>query len=481
MADYPVVVEMLSRFRTKGEQARIISRVADGSVDVVIGTHRLLQSDVTFKDLGLVVVDEEQRFGVKHKEHFKRLRATVDVLTLTATPIPRTLHMSLLGIRDISALETPPQDRQAVETHVVRFDRRLVRDAILRELNRDGQVFFVHNRVHNINRVANVVSEIVPEALIGIGHGQMSEHELAERMSEFVTRKIDVLVATTIIESGIDIPNANTVFVNDADRFGLADLHQLRGRVGRYKHRAYAYFIVNENRRVSRKAAKRLKAIEDYAELGAGFRIALRDLEIRGAGNILGPQQSGHIAAVGYDLYCQLLDRAIHRLKNEPLDEKPETTIHVGLAAFLPTDFVPSEKDRLEVYRRLEKMKETGELAALREELEDRFGRLPAPVEGLFTLHDLRIRMEHAGILAVTRLKDRLVFTFRHAAQFLEAMKTVQKDLRVIDDETAHLVLDRKHHDTPALVAMLRRLLGAEAPQAAAPKHRRRKERSKTG
>ncbi|HUU43863.1 MAG TPA: TRCF domain-containing protein, partial [Planctomycetota bacterium] len=458
MADYPLVIEVLSRFRTKAEQRRVIAEAAEGRVDVLIGTHRIIQPDVTFRDLGLVIIDEEQRFGVAHKEHFKRLRATVDVLTLTATPIPRTLHMSLLGIRDISALETPPQDRQAIDTHVVRYDAKRVRDAVLRELNRDGQVFFVHNRVHNIRRVAAEVADAVPEARVAVAHGQMAERELAGHMDAFVHRRVDVLVATTIIESGLDIPNANTLFVNNADQFGLADLHQLRGRVGRYKHRAYAYFMIDPKRRVTPKAAKRLKAIEDYAELGAGFRIALRDLEIRGAGNILGAEQSGHIAAIGYDLYCTLLENAIGEMRGEPVEERPEVTLHIGLAALLPASYVPSEKDRLEIYRTLERATSREALDAVRVELVDRFGEPPETVRSLFTLHQLRQALERHGVLAVTRMGDRLVFTFADAARFLRVTRPVQHRLRIVDEETAHLLLDRTHADTGAVVAMLQGL-----------------------
>ncbi len=464
MADYPLVIEVISRFRTKAEQRHILDQTAAGRVDVLIGTHRLVQEDVAFHDLGLVVIDEEQRFGVRHKEHFKRLREMVDVLTLTATPIPRTLHMSLLGIRDISALETPPMDRQAIETHVTRYDAARVRDAVLRELNRDGQVFFVHDRVHNIRALAARVAEAVPEARVSVAHGQMSERELAKHMDDFVHRRVDVLVSTTIVESGLDIPNANTIFVNNADRFGLADLHQLRGRVGRYRHRAYAYFLIDPQRSVTPKAAKRLKAVEDYTELGAGFRIALRDLEIRGAGNILGPEQSGHIAAVGYDLYCRMLDRAVKDLRNEPVEERPETTIRVGLAAFLPDTYVPSEKDRIEIYRRLERARTPADFAPVREELRDRFGEPPAPVEALFTLHELRLLLECHGIVALTKLQDRVVFTFTDAAKFLKVTQSVQRRLRLIDDRTAHLLLERAEQGTDAVVGLLRRLLGGPPP-----------------
>jgi transcription-repair coupling factor (superfamily II helicase) len=396
------------------------------------------------------------------------------VLTLTATPIPRTLHMSLLGIRDISSLETPPQDRQAIETHVVRFDEKLVRTAILRELNRDGQVFFVHNRVHNIRKIAGIVSDVVPEARVTIGHGQMSERELAEHMDRFVRRRADVLVCTTIIESGLDIPNANTIFVNNADHFGLADLHQLRGRVGRYKHRAYAYLMIDPRRRVREKAGKRLKAIQDYAELGAGFRIALRDLEIRGAGNILGRQQSGHIAAVGYELYCRLLERAIKTLRSEPIEERPEATIHIGLIAFLPEDYVPSEKDRIDLYRRLERSTDRNDLEALRLELTDRFGKPPEHAEGLFVLHRLRQRLQRWEILALTRLKDRLLFTFRDAEKLATVLSAVQHRVRLIDDETAHVLLDEQVGDTEEVVRFLLKLLGGpDEPVPGRPRGRR--------
>src|SRR5262249_8301368 len=313
------------------------------------GTHRLVSADVQFKDLGLVIIDEEQRFGVEHKERLKKLRQTVDVLTMTATPIPRTLHLSLLGIRDISNLETPPADRLAIETRISRFDRQLIRHAILRELNRDGQVYFVHNRVHNIRAIANEVQAIVPEARIAVAHGQMPEHELERAMLGFVRREADILVATTIIESGLDIPNVNTIFINQADNYGLADLHQLRGRVGRYKHRAYAYLLLDSERGVTPTAARRMKAIEEFTELGAGFKIALRDLEIRGAGNILGTQQSGHIAAVGYELYCQLLENAVRTLKRQPVRVPLEVTVDLPWPAYLPRDYVPGQRLRIEV------------------------------------------------------------------------------------------------------------------------------------
>ncbi len=318
MAEFPISIASLSRFCTAKQTREVLDGLADGRIDIVIGTHRLAQHDVTFKNLGLVIIDEEQRFGVEVKERLKALRHTVDVLTMTATPIPRTLHLSLLGVRDISNLETPPNDRLAIETRVTRFDAQLVRHAVMRELNRGGQIFFVHNRVHDIQKVAQRLQQIVPEARIAIGHGQMPENELEQVMLDFVDHSFDLLLATTIVESGLDIPNANTIFIDEADRYGLADLHQLRGRVGRYKHRAYCYLLVDPHKHLSTTAARRLRAIEEFSQMGSGFAIAMRDLELRGAGNILGTQQSGHIATVGYELYCELLEQAVRKLKQLP-------------------------------------------------------------------------------------------------------------------------------------------------------------------
>ena len=342
MAEFPFTIEVVNRFRPRAEIRDVLKRTAAGAVDILIGTHRILQKDVAFKDLGLVIIDEEQRFGVEDKEWLKTFRTTVDVLTLSATPIPRTLHMSLLGIRDISNLETPPPDRKAIETRVLRFDAETIRRAIHRELNRDGQIYFVHNRVYDIESVADKIQSIVPEARIAVGHGQMTGEQLERTMLAFIKKEYDILVATTIIESGLDIPNVNTIFINEADKYGLADLHQLRGRVGRYKHRAYAYLMLESDKSVSPNAAKRLKAIEEFTELGAGFKIALRDLEIRGAGNILGAEQSGHIESVGYELYCSLLESAARALTNQP--EKPlfDCSVELGWRAYLPRDYVPA-------------------------------------------------------------------------------------------------------------------------------------------
>lgn len=441
MAEYPFEIDMISRFRTKKEQKQILERLADGSLDLVIGTHRLVQKDVRVKDLGLLVIDEEQRFGVDAKEMLKRLRLEIDVLTLSATPIPRTLHMSLLGIRDISNLETPPRDRQAIETRICRFDETLIRQGIVRELNRNGQVYFVHNRVHNIRTIADRLQAIVPEASIGIVHGQMSESELETSMSGFVRGEIDILVATTIIESGLDIPNANTMFIHEADRYGLADMHQLRGRVGRYKHRAYCYLLLEEGKSLTGTAAKRLKAIEEFSELGAGFKISMRDLEIRGAGNILGNEQSGHISLVGYELYCQLLENAVRSMKNEPLREHPHVNVDLPLSAFLPGTYVPPGRHKIEMYRRFSAVGTMNELEELRNELRDRFGPIPKEAETMLDLKELQIHARHWQIDGI-RLEDGFgVFSYRNKLLIKELRDTASGDVRIMDGRDACLVL----------------------------------------
>ena len=364
-----------------------------------------------FADLGLVIIDEEQRFGVEHKERLKRLRETVDVLTMTATPIPRTLHMSLLGIRDISSLETPPIDRRAIATRVCGFDRQLIRDAIVREMNRDGQVFFVHNFVQSIDRMADEVREAVPEAKVVVGHGQMKEAELERVMTAFMRHEADVLVCTSIIESGIDIPATNTIFIDRADRFGLADLHQLRGRVGRSKHRAYCYLLLSPDRPITSKAAKRLKAIEEFSELGAGFRIAMRDLEIRGAGNILGPEQSGHIAAVGYELYCSLLEGVVRGLKNEPDPRPAPVHLELDIAAHIPSHYIRAERSRIEVYRRTVACRTTEDLEQLQRDLEDAFGPYPEAVSRLLELAEIRVLARRWKIRSIILREPDVVFT----------------------------------------------------------------------
>ncbi|HVM40481.1 MAG TPA: transcription-repair coupling factor, partial [Acidimicrobiia bacterium] len=382
-ANYPVKVEVLSRFLTAKEQDAVVASLADGSTDVVIGTHRLLSSDIVFKDLGLLVIDEEQRFGVKHKERIKALRTEVDVLTMTATPIPRTLEMSITGIRDLSTINTPPPGRQPILTYVGEYDERAVAEAIRRELLRDGQVFVVHNRVQDIEHVAADVKALVPEARVAVAHGQMDEGSLEKVVYDFWERAYDVLVCTTIIESGVDMPTVNTMVVDRADLLGLSQLYQLRGRVGRSGQRAYAYLLVPPDKSLTEEAYERLKTIGETTELGSGFRIAMRDLEMRGAGNLLGEAQSGHIAAVGFDLYCELVTEAVAELKGEEVPEPLEITIHVPLDAHLPRDYVARDDVRMEAYRRLTSVQQADDVDGVRSEWEDRFGPLPEPAESL--------------------------------------------------------------------------------------------------
>jgi transcription-repair coupling factor (superfamily II helicase) len=410
LAAFPVRVEMLSRLRSRADQTRIVAGLGDGSVDVVIGTHRLVQSDIKFQDLGLVVIDEEQRFGVRHKEFLKRLRTEVDVLTMSATPIPRTLHMSLSGIRDISIINTPPQERLPIRTFVTEYADSLVREVILRELDRGGQVYFVHNRVHSVERVASHQRELIPEARFGIGHGQMEEDVLEDVIVGFVRHDFDVLICTTIIESGVDIPNVNTIVIDDADRFGLTQLYQLRGRVGRGSHRAYAYLLHKPFKALSEIAQARLDAIQDATELGAGLQVALRDMEIRGAGNVLGAEQSGNIAEVGYDLYIRLLSQAVEEIRRgRPLAEVTPLTLDLPLTALIPADYVADVELRLNTYRRVAAAKSPADVVELEAELVDRFGPIPEEVEHLLALIRVRIRCESIGIQSLIEREREIV------------------------------------------------------------------------
>ena len=405
-APYPVRVEVLSRFLTPGQAKKVAEGLSDGSVDVVIGTHRLLSADVKFKDLGLLVVDEEQRFGVTHKEAIKQLRTNVDVLTLTATPIPRTLEMSLTGIRDLTLLNTPPAERQPILTYVGEYDERAAAEAIRRELLREGQVFFVHNRVADIEHVARQLRDLVPEARIAVAHGQMDEGTLERVVIDFWEGEYDVLVCTTIIESGIDMPTVNTLVVDRADLLGLGQLHQLRGRVGRAGQRAYAYLFFPPDRALSEEAYERLRTIGEHTELGSGFKIAMRDLEIRGAGNLLGANQSGHIAAVGYDLYVQMVSEAVAELKGEPVREPAEIKLDLPMDAHLPKDYVAREDLRLEAYRRLATITTFGEVEDIKTEWLDRYGPLPQPAEALLSVGRLRAEAARTGVREITVAKD---------------------------------------------------------------------------
>ncbi len=407
---FPIKLEVLSRFRTDKEQKIIIENLQAGSIDIIIGTHRLLQPDVKFKKLGLLVVDEEQRFGVMHKEFIKRMRQEVDVLTLSATPIPRTLHLSLVGVRDMSVIETPPSERLPVKTFVAAYDEHLVREAILRERERGGQVFFVHNRVQSIFYIAEKLKKLVPEASFIIGHGQMPEAELEATMAHFAAGEVDVLVCTTIIESGLDVPNANTIIINHADRFGLTQLYQLRGRVGRGANLAYAYFLYERGKRLTKDAEKRLRTIFEAAELGAGYSIAMKDLEIRGAGTLLGTRQSGHISSVGYTLYTQLLTEAVADQKAKKAGKEaeilksskiPPPTIELPLTAFIPDNYIPDEPLRLGLYQRLAAIKDSKELVDFERELVDRFGPQPSEVQNLAYIIRLRLLGLKAGIKSI--------------------------------------------------------------------------------
>ena len=463
MAEFPIDIARLSRFCSTRQQREILDGLQRGRVDVVIGTHRLVSADVRFHNLGLIVIDEEQRFGVQVKEHLKQLRSTVDVMTMTATPIPRTLHMSLVGVRDISNLETPPADRMAIQTRVTRFDPQLIRTAVLRELNRGGQIFFVHNRVHNIERVAARLEEIVPEATIRIGHGQMREAELERVMIDFVDQRFDLLLATTIIESGLDIPNANTMFIDDADRYGLADLHQLRGRVGRYKNRAYCYLLVDPTNHLTPNAARRLRAIEEFSQMGAGFAIAMRDLEIRGAGNLLGTQQSGHITAIGYELYCQLLENAVRHLKRLP--PKPSLDIDVRLPgeAYLPADYIRRLRAKIDMYRRLTRATRPSDLEHLRHEMRDRFGPLPPPVRRLFALTELKIDASRWRIGAIHTEGQYLVFEFSDRAALARLAGQSHNRLRVVDDHSAYLPVTKALVESPEILEVAKSVLRPNA------------------
>jgi transcription-repair coupling factor (superfamily II helicase) len=425
MSGYPITIEMLSRFRTPRAQKKVAQLLREGGVDIVIGTHRLLSGDVLFKNLGLVVIDEEQRFGVLHKERFKQLRKLVDVLTLSATPIPRTLYLSLTGARDMSTIQTPPQDRLPVETVVAPHDERLIRQAIQRELNRGGQVYFLHNRVQSIEVVAARLRQLLEgsKIRIDVGHGQMAEHELEEVMHRFVKGQIDVLVCTTIIESGLDIPNANTIIIDRADRFGLSDLYQLRGRVGRYKHQAYAYILLPRHIHLVHSARKRISAIKQYSSLGSGFKIAMRDLEIRGAGNILGAEQSGHITAIGFELYCQLLKESIARLKGEKPKRRPLVTLKLDFLndefgeslARIPANYITDMRLRIQAYRKIAQSLEPADVKALRREFRDRYGKIPRELELLLQCAEVRIQAGDSHAETVETREDKIMLTQRGA------------------------------------------------------------------
>jgi transcription-repair coupling factor (superfamily II helicase) len=416
-AAFPVRIEMLSRFRSAREQKEIVKTVEAGAVDVVVGTHRLLSKDIRFKDLGLLVVDEEQRFGVAHKERIKQMRKKVDVIAMSATPIPRTLNMSLAGLRDMSVIETPPRDRLAIQTQVVQFSEAVIRSAIELELQRTGQVFFVHNRVETIYAIAELIGRLVPQARIGVGHGQMGEKDLEDVILKFIRHDLDVLVSTTIIENGIDIPLANTIVINRADMYGLAQLYQLRGRVGRSNRRAYAYLLIPSEEGLSDIARRRLAAIREFSDLGAGFRIAALDLELRGAGNLLGGQQSGHIDAIGFDLYTRMLERTVRELRGEAIEDEVSASVNLGVDIRIPEGFIYDMSQRLRTYKRISSAESESELADVHAEIADRYGPIPETVESLFEYARLRSLATRLGIISIDREGDRLAVKFGEQAR----------------------------------------------------------------
>jgi transcription-repair coupling factor (superfamily II helicase) len=458
---FPVRIQLLSRFRTPKEQKQVIEDLEMGRIDVIVGTHRILSKDVAFKDLGLVVVDEEQRFGVTHKERLKALKTRVDVLTLTATPIPRTLNMALLGLRDMSTIETPPKNRLAIQTSVLRYSPDVIRSAIEMELARNGQVYFVHNRVETIHTVAAKVQQLVPQARIGVAHGQMNERELERIMMKFVQDELDVLVATTIIENGLDIPRVNTIIVDRADLYGLSQLYQLRGRVGRSDRRAYAYLLVPSDETLNEVARKRLAAIREFSDLGTGFRVAALDLEIRGAGNLLGGEQHGHIETVGFDLYCQLLESTVEELRGEKSEEEISTSINLNLDIRIPEDYIADSSQRLRMYKRISSAGTDEELDALRQEMVDRFGSYPEPVENLFRYARLRQETLALQIQSVEKNKNQVFFRFvDHSKVSAEKlMKLVTRNKKATFSPQGLLTLDIPELPPPQLFSTIHKIL----------------------
>ena len=412
MKDFPVRVELMSRFRTPAQIKKTVADLQKGMVDIVIGTHRVLSEDVKFKDLGLLVIDEEQRFGVAHKEKIKKLKENVDVLTLTATPIPRTLHMSLIGIRDMSVLEEAPEDRQPIQTFVCEYNEEMVREAISRELARGGQVYYVYNRVNTIADVAAQIARLVPEAAVAYAHGQMKEHELERIMFDFIGGDIDVLVSTTIIETGLDISNVNTMIIHDSDNMGLSQLYQLRGRVGRSNRTAYAFLMYRKDKMLKEVAEKRLTAIREFTDLGSGFKIAMRDLEIRGAGNLLGVRQHGHMEAVGYDMYCRMLNDAVSTLKGITVQEDFTTQIDLDVDAFIPPAYIVNETQKLDIYKRIAGIENIKERDDMKDELLDRFGEIPESVDHLLRIALIRVAAHKLYMTEIRGKNERIIFTF---------------------------------------------------------------------
>jgi transcription-repair coupling factor (superfamily II helicase) len=467
-AQFPIHIEMISRFRTAKEQKDIVERVATGKVDILIGTHRLLSKDIKFQDLGLLVVDEEQRFGVRHKERLKQLRKEIDVLAMSATPIPRTLHMSLVGLRDMSVIETPPKDRMAIQTVVAKFDEKIIRSAVEVELERGGQVFFVHNRVESIYEIASRIQELVPPARVAVAHGQMNESELEKVMLAFMRHEYDVLVATTIIENGLDIPLANTILINRAERHGLSELYQLRGRVGRSNRRAYAYLLIPPDNQLTEIARRRLAALKEFSDLGAGFKIAALDLELRGAGNMLGGEQSGHIEAVGFELYTTMLEAAVKELKGEGEEDRPATQLNLGIALRIDESYVPEENQRLRLYKKIAGATSEAAIQEIRAEMEDRYGALPDPTVFLLEAAQLRLECERMGVAQIDRKRAELQirFTENAAVDPTHLMKLVARNAKRGAQFTPQglLKLPLKAARPDEVLLEIRELLGGLAP-----------------
>jgi transcription-repair coupling factor (superfamily II helicase) len=471
---FPVTIEMISRFRNPKQQKEILQKTEAGKIDILIGTHRILSKDLKFTDLGLLIVDEEQRFGVRHKERIKQMRKQVDVLTMSATPIPRTLHMSLVGLRDMSVIETPPKDRMAIQTVVASWDDKLIQGAIEQELERSGQVYFVHNRVESIWEIAAKLQQLVPEAKIIVGHGQMSEGELEKVMLQFMHHQADILVATTIIENGLDIPLCNTILINRADRLGLSELYQLRGRVGRSNRRAYAYLLVPREVELTPIARRRLAALKEFSDLGAGFKIAALDLELRGAGNLLGGEQSGHIEAVGFELYTQMLDRAVREMKGEAAPDEAETQLNLGLNIRIPGDYIPEENQRLQMYKRVARVETESQLLDVAAEIEDRYGPPPQAVRHLLDYASLKLLCMRVGVVAIDRKRDAVTFKFRQNAavdpEQLARFVSSQKGAQFTPDGMLKFVLKA----TPAeeVLRAMRTVLEQLAAEEASPQVR---------
>lgn len=466
MANYPIHIECLSRFRSKAQQTDIIKRMKSGVVDIVIGTHRLLQKDIEFKSLGLLMIDEEQRFGVKHKETLKKKRASVDVLALTATPIPRTLHLSLTGMRDISVITTPPADRQPIISYISEYDETIIKEAVSKELDRKGQVFFVHNNIKTIDKMARQIETLVPHAKVGVAHGRLSESELETMMFKFVHFEINVLVATTIIESGLDIPSANTMIINKAERFGLSQIYQLRGRIGRGDHQAYAYLFISNETLLTKDAKKRLSALMEHKDLGSGFQIAMKDLQIRGAGSALGASQSGHIAAVGYDMFLKLLDHAVHDLKGEDVVTPLEPEINVSISSGFSDTYIASVEQRLTLYRRLSKITHVGDIQEMKKELVDRYGALPKEAENMLLKIMLRVYCIKAGVgrLDVTAQAAIITFSLPHLKLTVDQLQSRMKGVaqfKFVKKESIKIVFGKKRSNVSRAILETRNILKA--------------------